>query len=258
MRKLFVIVLILQITLFNSTCSLGETDILNDSIVEVQKSIDSISTVKEEYKPIQPIEFSHKVHAGDNEINCAYCHNSVKKTSTAGIPTINVCMNCHKSIFEGSTTGTDEIAKIYEAAGFDPISLKYSGETKPIKWNKVHDLPDQVYFDHAKHVKVGKIKCQQCHGDLTKEKIVRVMPVSGLNKIEGNIKLSRPTLTLEWCIECHREKEIEISSQNAAGYYKEIHRRLLKDKELYQKYLEADGNITANDLGGWECVKCHY
>lgn len=216
--------------------------------------------VYENYKPVQPIEFSHKVHAGDNEINCVYCHNSAEKSRTAGIPTVNVCMNCHKGVSEGATTGTDEIAKIYDAAGFDPSTLKYSGVTNPIKWVKVHNLPDHVYFNHSQHVKVGQLDCQQCHGDMTKETVARVMPVEELNKVEGNIKLTRPTLTMGWCIECHGEKEISTGSIDSKGngYYNEIHKRLLNnDKALYGQYLE-DGKVTVKELGGWECAKCHY
>ena len=77
------------------------------------------------YKPIQPIAFSHKIHAGDHKIDCKYCHSGVRSSKFAGIPSVNVCMNCHKYIQEGTTTGTKEIAKIYEAIGFDPNTSEY-------------------------------------------------------------------------------------------------------------------------------------
>jgi len=214
--------------------------------------------VFENYKPEQPIAYSHQLHAGKLEIECVYCHNSVEKSKHAGIPTVNVCMNCHKAVSEGSTTGTDEIAKIYEAAGFDASTMSYTGETKPIKWVKVHNLPDHVYFNHSQHVVVGDLDCKQCHGDMTKETVARVMTTADLNAVEDNeFKFTRPTLTMGWCIECHGQKEIDIQSDNAGGYYKEIHKRLLTDKKTYQKYLEDD-KITVAELGGWECAKCHY
>ncbi|HIP36301.1 MAG TPA: c-type cytochrome [Crocinitomix sp.] len=214
--------------------------------------------VFEDYHPEQPIAYSHKLHAGDLEIECVYCHNSVEKSKTAGIPTTNVCMNCHKAVSEGTTTGTGEIAKIYEAAGFNPDKMQYSGETKPIQWVKVHNLPDHVYFNHSQHVVVGGLDCKQCHGDMTKETTARVMTVADLNAVEDNeIKFTRPVLTMGWCIECHSLSEVDIQSSDASGYYKEIHERLKNDKTTYQKYLEDD-KITVAELGGWECAKCHY
>ena len=213
--------------------------------------------VFEDYKPEQPIAYSHKLHAGQLEIECVYCHNSAEKSKHAGIPTVNVCMNCHKAVSEGSTTGTEEIAKIYEAAGFDASTMSYTGETKPIKWVKVHNLPDHVYFNHSQHVVVGDLDCKQCHGDMTKETVARVMTTADLNAVEDNeIKFTRPVLTMGWCIECHGEKSVDVS-ENAGGYYSEIHKRLLTDKKTYQKYLEDD-KITVAELGGWECAKCHY
>jgi hypothetical protein len=210
------------------------------------------------YKPDQPIAYSHKLHAGQLEIECVYCHNSVEKSKHAGIPTTNVCMNCHKAVSEGSTTGTEEIAKIYEAAGFDASTFKYSGETKPVNWVKVHNLPDHVYFNHSQHVVVGGLDCKQCHGDMTKETVARVMTTEDLNAIDDNeIKFTRPTLTMGWCIECHGQKEIDIQSDGVSDYYKEIHDRLKGDKKTYSKYLEDD-KITVAELGGWECAKCHY
>jgi len=218
--------------------------------------------VVEEYQPSQPIEFPHEIHAGVNGIDCKYCHNSVTKSKSAGLPTVNVCMNCHKQINGRTPAQQEKIAKIYEAAGWSTEgSGAYTGKSKPIKWNKVHVLPDHVYFNHSQHVVVGGVDCKQCHGDMTKQKeTARVVPVSELNKIEGNIPLTRPTLTMGWCIECHGEKEITAGSLDTKndGYYNEIHKRLLRnDRTLYSKYLE-DGKVTVKELGGWECAKCHY
>jgi mono/diheme cytochrome c family protein len=210
------------------------------------------------YKPDQPIAFSHKIHAGQLEVECVYCHNSAEKSKHAGIPTTNVCMNCHKAVAGETETGTEEIAKIYEAAGFDASTLKYSGQTKPVDWVKVHNLPDHVYFNHSQHVVVGGLDCKQCHGDMTKETVGKVMSIEELNAIEDNeIKFTRPTLTMGWCIECHGQKEIDIQSDGVSDYYKEIHDRLKGDKKTYTKYLEDD-KITVAELGGWECAKCHY
>jgi cytochrome c551/c552 len=214
--------------------------------------------VKENYHPSQPIQFPHDVHTGANGIDCKYCHNSVTKSKSAGLPTVNVCMNCHKQI-TGDGEQVDKIKAIYAAAGWD--GSQYTGKTKEIVWNKVHVLPDHVYFNHQQHVVAGGVDCKQCHGDMTKQnETVMVQPVSELNKIEGNVQLTKATLTMGWCIECHQEKE--ISDGNLAvkknAYYDEIHRRLLNnDRELYDKYLE-DGKVTVKELGGWECAKCHY
>ena len=219
--------------------------------------------IVEDYHPSQPIEFPHSVHAGTNGIDCKYCHNSVTKSRTAGLPTVNVCMNCHKQVTGRTPEQTEKIKNIYAAAGWDPSSGagKYTGEVKPIVWNKVHVLPDHVYFNHSQHVVVGGIDCKQCHGDMTKTvETARVLPISELNKVEGNIKLTKATLTMGWCIECHQEKEVSLGSLDSKkdGYYDEIHRRLMNhDKKLYSQYLE-DGKVTVKELGGWECAKCHY
>jgi mono/diheme cytochrome c family protein len=218
--------------------------------------------VVENYQPSQPIAFPHSVHTGTNGIDCKYCHSSVTKSKTAGIPSVNVCMNCHKQVNGRTPEQQEQIAKIYAAAGWSPEGAgKYTGKTKPIVWNKVHVLPDHVYFNHAQHVTVGGIDCKQCHGDMTKQtETQKVWPVEELNKIEGNIPLTKPTLTMGWCIECHGAKEVSTGSIDTKnnGYYNEIHKRLLNnDKSLYGKYLE-DGKVTVSELGGWECAKCHY
>lgn len=221
--------------------------------------------VFEDYKPEQPIAYSHELHAGDLGIDCKYCHNAVTKSKHATIPTTNVCMNCHKTVNEGTTTGTEEIAKIYEAAGWDPEVKAYTGVTKPVKWVKVHNLPDHVYFNHSQHVEVGGIDCAQCHGDMKKETVARVMTTEDLNAVEENkIKFTRPTLTMGWCIECHRQSSVDVAGSHIDGateendtYYGVIHQRLLKDKKTYQGILEDD-MITVAELGGLECAKCHY
>lgn len=214
--------------------------------------------VVEDYQPSQPIAFPHTVHAGKNGIDCKYCHNSVTKSKSAGLPTVNVCMNCHKQIAGNTPEQQAMIAKIYEAAGWD--GQQYTGKTKEIVWNKVHVLPDHVYFNHSQHVVAGGVDCKQCHGDMTQQQeTAKVQPVSELNKVEGNIPLTKKTLTMGWCIECHAEKAIQEGSldKKGDGYYMEIHNRLLKDKKLYRSYLE-DKKVTVKELGGWECAKCHY
>jgi mono/diheme cytochrome c family protein len=187
------------------------------------------------YKPEQPIKFSHKLHAGENEIPCQYCHNSVEKSRHAGIPTVNVCMNCHKGISKGPQHGETEIAKIYDAAGFDPKTMTYDkAKENPLKWIKVHNLPDHVYFNHSQHVVVGKIECGTCHGNLK----------------EMTVAEQKSPLTMKWCIECHRKTEVAMEGN---AYYDRLH------KALKEKY-KGDYNVkfTVEKIGGLECAKCHY
>ncbi|MBS1637755.1 MAG: c-type cytochrome [Bacteroidetes bacterium] len=187
------------------------------------------------YHPEQPIKFSHKIHAGDNEIACQYCHNSVEKSRHAGIPTVNVCMNCHKGIQEGPTTGKTEIAKIHAAAGFDPNTGNYDvTKQNPIKWVKVYTLPDFVYFSHQQHVVVGKQECATCHGDVKKMTTVE----------------QKNPLTMKWCIECHRKTEVAMEGN---AYYDKLHAAL---KEKYKG--QYDVKFTVEKIGGLECGKCHY
>ncbi|MFO0477598.1 MAG: c-type cytochrome [Bacteroidota bacterium] len=186
------------------------------------------------YKPEQPIKFSHKLHAGDNEIACQYCHNTVEKSKHAGIPSVNVCMNCHKGIQKGPEYGEKEIQKIYDASGFNPKTNDYDNSQNPIKWIKVHNLPDHVYFNHSQHVVVGKQECATCHGDLKKMTVAE----------------QKAPLTMKWCIECHRKTEVAMEGN---AYYDKIHRAL---KEKYKG--QYDVKFTVESIGGLECAKCHY
>lgn len=190
--------------------------------------------VTQDYQPEQPIAFSHKLHAGDNKIDCNYCHYGARKSMESNIPSPNVCMNCHMNIQEGPTTGTEEISKIYAAVGFDPESGSYieGYEQKPIKWVRIHDLPDLAYFNHSQHVTAGGLECQTCHGPVQEmEEVYQYSP-----------------LTMGWCVNCHRETKVQVESND---YYTEMHEKL---KEKYGK----DANITVEMIGGLECGKCHY
>lgn len=184
------------------------------------------------YKPSQPIAFSHAVHAGQNKINCEYCHSGVSKSKVAGVPSVNVCMNCHKAVSTGTRTGEKEIAKIYEAAGWNPQTQKYDLPQKPIQWNRVHTLPDFAFFSHKQHVVAGKQECKTCHGDLTKMDVAKqVQP-----------------LTMAWCVNCHRTTAVPGMTDNP--YYENLH------KNLSERYKGQP--ITVDKMGGLECAKCHY
>lgn len=188
------------------------------------------------YQPKQPIWFSHKIHAGQNGINCVYCHNSAEKGKVAGIPSVNICMNCHMGVSTGKQTGTKEIAKIYDAVGWDAEKLAYieGYEQKPIEWVRIHNLQDFVYFNHSQHVVVGKQECQTCHG-----------PIQEMDEV-----YQFSELTMGWCIDCHRKTEVSMAGN---AYYEKIHADL---KEQYKdKGLDA---FTVEHIGGLECVKCHY
>jgi len=193
-----------------------------------------IVNVDTEYQPSQPIKFSHELHAGQNQIDCNYCHSGARKSKHSNIPSADVCMNCHMYIQEGPKYGTEEISKIYAAIGFDPESGSYieDYEEKPIKWVRIHKLPDLAYFNHAQHVTAGNVECQTCHGPIQEmEEVYQYSP-----------------LTMGWCINCHRETKVDVKSND---YYKDMHAKL---KEKYG----PDAEITVEMIGGLECGKCHY
>lgn len=175
------------------------------------------------YQPDQPIQFSHKVHAGQNQIDCQYCHFTANISMHAGIPPVSTCMNCHNLVKEGKQTGTKEIAKIYSAIE----------NNRPIEWVKVYNLPDHVYFNHAQHVNVGKLECAQCHGEVDK-----------MDQIIQNSDLS-----MGWCIECHRTETVQFASNKFFEQYKKLHEKL-KSGEI--------SRVTVQNIGGDECAKCHY
>ena len=200
--------------------------------------------VEQNYQPEQPIAFSHALHAGENQIDCNYCHSSARHSKHSGIPSANVCMNCHMYVDGAEITddagnpkydgeGSPEIAKIYAAIGWDSENREYieGYEQQPIKWIRIHNLPDLAYFNHSQHVNAGQLECQECHG-----------PVETMEEV-----YQYSELTMGWCINCHRETEVQF---NKNEYYQDFH------EELTEKY--HGEKITAEKIGGLECGKCHY
>lgn len=253
---------------------------------------------QQDYAPAQPVNFSHKIHAGENGIDCQYCHDGARRSKHSVIPASNTCINCHANIQKGSKDGTKELIKVYAASGFNPLSNSYlpedmSGDeradvykrwlrktydkewkeneskvnrmiddqlasikgtyNKPIEWVRVHNLPDHVYFNHAQHVTVGKVKCETCHGEVAEMDVVK----------------QHSPLSMGWCINCHRQTEVQFRDGLNAGkktpydgddnkanaYY--------TDYQYYEQYHSElkDGKrkgVTVEEIGGLECQKCHY
>ncbi len=182
--------------------------------------------VQQGYQPTQPIAFSHAIHAGKFEIDCQYCHTGVRKGKSASIPSPNICMNCHSAI----KTESPEIQKIYAAIDYNPTTGEYGTNVKPIEWVRIHNLPDLAYFNHSQHVNVGGLECETCHGPIQ----------------EMDVVYQYSPLTMGWCINCHRETEVNT-----------------KDNEYYTRLVELHSQhskepLKVEDIGGLECSKCHY
>lgn len=203
------------------------------------------------YQPIQPIYYSHKVHAGLNQINCLYCHGGAMDGKQASIPSVNVCMNCHKQISEYKgpaiyneagemVNGTNEINKLYKAAGVDPANPQAFDPTKAkeIAWTRIHNLPDHAYFNHSQHVNAGKVQCQTCHGEIT-----------NMHEVKQVSELS-----MSWCINCHRQTNVNFNYDSTHGN---------KFYSIYEKFhndIKAGkmDSVKVENIGGLECQKCHY
>ena len=150
------------------------------------------------YAPEQPVAFSHKTHAGDNRINCLYCHSSADKSKVAGIPTASTCMNCHTQIKKDSP----EVQRIARAAA----------ENRPVEWVKVNDLPDHVVFNHSRHVTAG-VSCRQCHG-----------AVETMDVVE-----QADSFTMGNCVSCHRtHREVTLDAAGRPQIAKERTRAMLQ------------------------------
>lgn len=204
------------------------------TIVVLKTLIDGAFTigVQQGYQPTQPIAFSHELHAGQYEIDCQYCHTGVRKSKSANIPSPNICMNCHSQIknVAGKDGISEEIAKIYAAIDYDPDTQTYGTNTKPIEWVRIHNLPDLAYFNHSQHVKVAELECQTCHGPIEEMEVV----------------YQYSSLTMGWCINCHRETDVNTRGNE---YY---------DKLVKLHSEQGKKSMKVEDIGGLECAKCHY
>ena len=175
------------------------------------------------YAPDQPIKFSHKVHAGEHGIDCMYCHHTAEHSKSAGIPSMDLCLNCHVLIREGTNSGKFEIAKVIDAVE----------NKKPVEWVRLHNLPDHVFFSHAIHVGVAKLDCNECHGPVEEMHLMR----------------QHSDLSMGWCVDCHRKTDVQFTEN---GYYETF-------VKLHEKLDEGDlESIKAEDIGANDCMRCHY
>jgi nitrate reductase gamma subunit len=183
----------------------------------------------QDYEPVQPIAFSHRLHAGEVQISCLYCHSDAEKSRHAGIPAASICMNCHRTVTtlirdvraeselaklekrRPHTIVSPDVHKLYAALGLDDNLQPVPGKLpQPIRWVKVHNLPAFAHFDHRPHVKAG-VECQRCHGPV--ETMERVRQVEDLS--------------MGWCVNCHREvnrtgvadKPVRASNDCSACHY---------------------------------------
>ena len=200
-----------------------------------------------DYQPEQPIYYSHKVHAGVNQINCQYCHSGTYQGKQATLPSVNVCMNCHTAIneYKGDplvrengeiVDGTAEIKKLYKYAGFTEGQPWDATKAQPIEWIRIHNLPDHVYFNHAQHVNAGQVACQQCHGEIQNM---------------GEVK-QFSDLSMGWCVNCHRETKVQFKDNGFYSIYEKYHEDIRTGK------IDSAKGITVEKIGGTECQKCHY
>lgn len=203
------------------------------------------------YEPVQPIFFSHRIHAGLNQINCLYCHGNAWESKHATVPSPNICMNCHMAIDDyhgekltrpdGSRVDpNEEIHKLYSYTGWDPQKNAYTHPGKPIEWIKIHNLPDLVYFSHAQHVRAGKVQCQTCHG-----------PIQEMDEVKQFADLS-----MGWCINCHRTTRVDFPDSAHGVHGNNFYLQ-------YKTYIDdlksgKIDSVTVENIGGTECQKCHY
>jgi hypothetical protein len=169
----------------------------------------------------QPIPFSHEHHAGQLGIDCRYCHSGVETSPVAGVPPTHTCMTCHSQLW----TQAEMLAPVRQSLA----------DQRPIRWQRVHRLPDYVYFDHSIHVAKG-VGCSTCHGPVTEMKLMR----------------QAEPLTMGWCLDCHRDPAAALRPQGAIF---DMHWTPPKDQPARGRQLMADYHIDAAHLT--DCSVCH-
>ena len=162
----------------------------------------------------QPVPFSHEHHAVELGIDCRYCHTSVEKSSFAGLPPTQTCMSCHSQIWTNSPL-------------LEPVRASYVNQ-EPLKWNRLHSVPDFVYFNHSIHVNRG-VNCNNCHGPIQKEMIAS----------KGK------AFWMSWCLNCHRNPENAVGKrEDEFGLYWKYQTYQLGDEEIKDLQKEVDREPT--------------
>ncbi|MFH2129303.1 MAG: cytochrome c3 family protein [bacterium] len=174
---------------------------------------------------IQPVEFSHKTHAGTNEIPCEFCHTYARRSINSGAPTIENCIGCHSVV---SGTETDQKDKI-------KLVKEFWDNRKTIPWKKIHDLPDFVYFSHKRHIQVG-FDCTECHGEINQ-----------LDVISMNTMIA--DLSMGWCTQCHTQNHPVIKGKVAGPVRKTRGGAIVPGVAM----LTPDGSLLASK----DCTVCH-
>jgi Cytochrome c7 and related cytochrome c len=171
------------------------------------------------YQPVQPVPFSHKLHAGELELDCRYCHAQVERAAVASVPPTQVCMNCHSLVLRDSP----KLAPIRDSAA--------SGQ--PMQWVRVHKIPDYAYFDHSVHLRVG-VGCSSCHGDIRSMEVVTQM---------------KP-LSMGWCLSCHRDPDLYLRERDQLT---NTTWKPGKDQLAFAAQLKAELGIAPPE----DCSACH-
>ena len=169
----------------------------------------------------QPVHFSHKHHVTGMGIDCRYCHTTVEVSAFAGVPPTETCMTCHSQIWT-------------EAPILEPVRASFR-DNKAIEWNRVHDLPDFVYFNHSIHVSQG-IGCQSCHGQVDQMPLMK----------------KAHTLNMEWCLDCHRDPAQFIRPRDQVF---NMNYEYPANQETLGKSLVADYDVQTSQLTN--CSICH-
>jgi Cytochrome c7 and related cytochrome c len=170
----------------------------------------------------QPVPFSHKHHVGDDGIDCRYCHTTVEKSAFAGLPSTDTCMTCHSQLWK-------------DAPVLAPIRESLASNT-PVHWNRVHDLPDYVYFNHSIHVAKG-IGCSVCHGRVDQMPLTR----------------KTQTLYMRWCLDCHRNPQNYIRPRDKIydmAWQPARNQESEGEKLVTQYHVDTSGHLT-------NCSTCH-